>query len=214
MFIFQEELSQLLLWCEFISAVIAIAYYNKIKHTYWKWFVFYLVYIFLLEKFGSSIFDLISIKKEIYFAYIGIPIEYLFFFWLYAKKSLRNNALFWTFSAIFLITFIPIKLFFNKLNVVYSLNITIGSFLLMILVLKEFYKQIRCDDILLFNENKMFYINLGVILFYIGTLPFFGLYSLLLNEPEIWNNYYIYFLVSNCIMYILFSLSFICGKAK
>ncbi len=84
----------------------------------------------------------------------------------------------------------------------------------MILVFLEFKKQIQNDDILAFPENKMFYINIGIMLFYVGTLPFFSLYHLLLKEPEIWNIYYLYFLISNCIMYLLFTASFIWGKQK
>ena len=78
----------------------------------------------------------------------------------------------------------------------------------------EFFKQIKNDDILEFSKNKMFYINIGLVLFYVGTLPFFGLYKLLIKEIEIWNGYYLYFMVSNCIMYLLFAASFIWGKVK
>ena len=64
------------------------------------------------------------------------------------------------------------------------------------------------------QRNKMFYINIGIMLFYVGTLPFFGLYNLIVKEPEIWNIYYLYFLLSNCLMYLLFTASFIWGKPK
>ncbi len=214
MYVYHPDISKLLLWLEFLSTIVALLYYNRVKHTYWKWFVYYLLFILLIEMFGESIFKAFSIEKKYYFAYIGIPIEYLFFYWLYAVNSIKNRKLFWIFSSIFLLSFIPIELYFSKLNIVYSLNITIGTLLLMILVLLEFNKQIKNDNIIEFKTNKMFYINTGVMLFYIGTLPFFGLYNLLLQEPSIWNIYYTYFLVSNCVMYLLFTLSFICGKVK
>ena len=93
----------------------------------------YLVYIAILEKFGNAIFTYFGIDKHNYFAFISIPIEYIFFFWLYAVKSLKNLKLFYVVTAIFLSTFIPID-FYQKIKVVYSVNLIVGSLLLMILV--------------------------------------------------------------------------------
>jgi hypothetical protein len=90
----------------------------------------------------------------------------------------------------------------------------IGALIMLILVSLEFLKQIKNENILMFNQNKMFYINIGIILFYVGNLPFFGLYYPIMKEPKIWNLYYIYFMISNCIMYFLFAASFIWGKPK
>ena len=140
--------------------------------------------------------------------------HFSFFDWLYAIKSLKKISLFWSFTIIYFLSFIPIELYFSKLKVVYSFNIVIGTILLMVLIFMEFFKQIKNDDILEFSKNKMFYINIGLVLFYVGTLPFFGLYKLLIKEIEIWNGYYLYFMVSNCIMYLLFAASFIWGKVK
>lgn len=214
MIVYQPELSKMLLWLEFFSAIVALIYYNKLKKTNWKWFVYYLIFIFVIEKFGEDLFLFFLIKKTNYFAYFGIPIQFIFFYWLYAVHSLKRNKIFYVFSGLFIFSFLPIELFFSKLNIVYSLNITVGTFFLMILILLEFNKQIKSDNILNFYKDKMFYINIGVILFYIGTLPFFAFYNYILEQHEIYNKYYVYFLVSNCIMYFLFAISFICGKTE
>jgi hypothetical protein len=95
-----------------------------------------------------------------------------------------------------------------------SLNTTVGNLFLLILVMLEFLNQIKSDMIMSFKENKMFYINIGVTLFYIGNMPFFALYFDILEIPKYWNNYYIYFMVSNCLMYLLFAASFVWGKVK
>lgn len=82
----------------------------------------------------------------------------------------------------------------------------------MLLVILEYYKQITSQEILNFNKNKMFYINLGITLSYIGTLPFMAFLSLLVKYKEIWDMYFSYFLISVSVMYILFASSFIWGK--
>ena len=211
---YQPELLKLLICLEFISAIVGLFYLLKNKGTYWVWFIFYLNFIFVFDFFSEEISSFLKIKKQYYFAYIIFPIQFIFFYWLYAIKSLKKISLFWSFTIIYFLSFIPIELYFSKLKVVYSFNIVIGTILLMLLIFMEFFKQIKNDDILEFSKNKMFYINIGLVLFYVGTLPFFGLYKLLIKEIEIWNGYYLYFMVSNCIMYLLFAASFIWGKVK
>lgn len=82
----------------------------------------------------------------------------------------------------------------------------------MVLVIMEYYKQINSSEILNFSRNKMFYINLGVTLFYIGTLPFWTFFNLIKEYSELHYIYFTYFLMSGIIMYLLFSISFIWGK--
>ena len=207
-------LTTLLLYLELISACVALLYFKKINKTPWKWFAIYLCNIALSDFFISDVVYILNIDKQYFYAYVIIPIQFIFFYWLYALKSLKNREIFLIFLCVYILSFIPIELYFQKLRVVYSFNYTIGTFLLMILVFLEFKKQIQNDDILVYKKNKMFYINIGIMLFYVGTLPFFGLYNLIIKEPFIWSIYYLYFLISNCLMYLLFIASFIWGKVK
>ncbi len=212
--IYHPNLSKLLLGIEFISALIAFIYFPKIKHTYWKWFAIYLMFVCFQEYFWKfQTFFSLPIRKG-YFTFLGIPIQLLFFYWLYARKSLKNNKLFYVFISIYLLTYIPFGIFFKEIDAIYSINLTIGTILLIVLIVLEFIKQIKNDDILKFKENKMFYINLGIILFYVGCYPFHSFYLELLKAPytHLWNMYYLYFLIANCIMYLLFTASLIWGK--
>lgn len=212
MLVYQPTLSKVLLIIQTILVpLVAVLYYPKVKNTYWKWLVFYLLFIAVQEWFFTYNDALLNVSKKYYFAYFGIPIQFLFLFWLYAIKSLKNKTLFWVFSTLLIFTVIPIEIY-NELRTVNSLTMTVGSLLLMILVFLEFQKQITNDDIVHFKQKRMFYINLGVLLFYVGCVPFMGLYNLIKKEPVIWNNYYIYFLVSNCLLYASYILSFVCGK--
>lgn len=201
------------LYCtEGLSALVAIFFLKSVKTEYWKYFTLYLVSIFLLESFGRyGSFSLFSKIK--YYNYFVIPLEFLFFYWLYAAKSFNNKKLFWILSLLYLISFIPSELYFKESKIIYSFNYTFGCLLLMILVIMEYYKQVNSEDIINFHKNKMFYINLGVTLFYIGTLPFFTFYALLYHDHrETWSIYCNYSQISDVIMYLLFSAAFIWGK--
>ncbi|XLS30820.1 hypothetical protein ACJD0Z_08295 [Flavobacteriaceae bacterium M23B6Z8] len=188
----------------------------KLKNSYWRWFSVYLVFIFLQE-FYYTIYNsstLFGLSKTTYYGYIGIPVQYLFFYWLYALKSLKKRYLFICICSLYLLTYIPMRLLYGETDFVYPINLTVGTILLTSLVILEYLKQIRNDAILRFKTHKMFYINLGVILFYIGTYPLFAFPDEFRNpiNKTLGNAYYLYFLFSNYAMYLLFTISFIWGK--
>jgi len=178
----QPLLQDIFVAIQIVTAIIALFYFQKNKKSYWIWFIFYLFFIIFTDHFIIQIEDFIHIKKQNLYAYIVIPIQFLFFYWLYALKSLKSKEIFTIFVAIYFASFIPVELYFEKLKVVFSFNYIIGTLLLMVLVFLEFNKQIKNDDILEFSKNKMFYINIGVMLFYVGTLPFFGFYH---SHPKV-----------------------------
>lgn len=208
---FQEFAQKSLLWAEGLTALIALFHYNRLKEQHWKLFVLYLVFIFLGEAYGKW-GSFVHFTKAQYYNYLLMPIQFIFFYWLYAAKSLGKPKLFWILSVLYLLSFIPNELYFSKRKIVFAFNYTFGCLILMLLVIMEYYKQITSQEILNFNKNKMFYINLGITLSYIGTLPFMAFLSLLVKYKEIWDMYFSYFLVSVSVMYILFASSFIWGK--
>jgi hypothetical protein len=209
---FQKILSDSFLWIEGGTAIIALLYFKRLKGQYWRCFIYYLIIIFISEVVGKWGGEYISFSKTKYYNYIIIPFQFVFFYWLYAVKSFNNKKLFWIVTLIYVISFILSRLFFKESKVYFSFSYTLGCLLLMFLVIKEYYNQVNSANILHFNENRMFYINLGVTLFYIGTLPFFTFYSLLRAYIQIWSIYFDYFLISGIVMYVLFSISFIWGK--
>lgn len=214
MYIKQPFLILLLHTCEFLSMFIGIIKLKSLKNSYWKWFVYYLIYIFFYEITSTYLSLNLKISIRDYLALIQIPIEFIFLFWIFALKSLKNVKLFWFFTFLYLSS-LYLEYHLKAINFSFkSLNNTFGTLLLFILVVLEFVKQIKSDSILYYKKDKMFYINIGIILFYIGNMPFFGWYFSILKYPTIWNNYNIYFLISNCIMYLLFAASFIWGKPK
>lgn len=209
---FQKVLQESLIWIEGLAALISIIFYRNAKDQYWKYFSVYLILMFLCEVFGKWGGDFVEYDKPKFFNYFVIPVEFLFFYWVYAAKSLKKPKLFYILSILYLLSFLPNEYFFEARKIIFSFNYTFGCLILMVLVIMEYYKQVNSSDILHFNKNKMFYINLGVTLFYIGTLPFWTFFSLLNKYPDLWNMYFNYFLMSGIIMYLLFSISFIWGK--
>ena len=209
---FYPELQILLLWIEFIAAIVAIFYYRRLRKSHWKWFVVYLVFILFQEGFWAFVKDDFPITvKQVYYGVFGIPIQYIFLYWLYALKSLKNKKVFVVSVILYSLT-IPLQFFLDETRAIESINLSVGIGLLTILVILEFINQIKTDNILRFLENKMFYINIAVVLGYIGIYPLFAFYNSIYDHPNIWNIYFLYFRISGCLMYLLFAISFIWGR--
>lgn len=208
---FQYLLSKLLLAFELIAGIVGILKFDKFKYTYWRWFIYYVVLIAILELFSEFVLRSYPDFRIYYYDFFVIPIEFLFLYWLYCYKSLNRKKLFWISVGIYTFSLFPYFIF-EGTNVVNSFNYIIGTFLLSIMICLEYNKQMKTDDILKFRQNMMFYINTGVGLFYVGTLPFFAFNSLLLNDRIIFYNYGVFFMIIDILMYTLFSIAFIWGK--
>lgn len=197
---------------EGIAAITALVMFHRSKENQWKYFAFYLLIIFLCELLGKFGDKIENFNRPAFFNFFVIPLQFLFFYWLYAKKSFDKPKLFYSISLLYILSFLPSEQFLKSNYVIFSLNYTLGCLILLILIIMEYYKQINSSDIMSFHKNRMFYINLGVTLFYIGTLPLWTFLELMNKYKEIWYYYYVYFIISGIVMYLLFSISYLWGK--
>ncbi len=209
----QTFLVNFIIFSEFFAAFVGLIYYNKVKNTHWKWLVYYLVFIFFAEFISLLILDDYPNFKKYYYNFFIIPVEFIFLFWLYSIKSLKNIRLFWISIFLYSICLLYYILNFENIAIISSINYIVGALLLMAMIILELINQIKSDKILFFKENMMFYINLGIILFYIGTLPFYAFNQVLYdNSVQIFNIYGIFTLTVCNLMYYLFAAAFIWGK--
>ena len=139
-------LERLLFKIELLTGIVAIYYLFKSRFNYWKWFCLFILVVVVPEIYWH--YNISDPLKKYYYAYFGIPIQYIFFYWLYAVKSLKQRSLFYFFTVIYLFSFVPFNDFFKKDDIVNSLNLTVGTVLLSWLVVQEFKKQINLDNIL------------------------------------------------------------------
>lgn len=207
----------ILLTAELSAALTGFLHWNKLKKTYWKWFPFYLLFIVLSEGIG---FILSTLKMKhanlTYFNYFVIPVEFLFFFWLFqqAFKNLRITRIAFMCILIYICSVVIDYLFLHNSDAMFlASSYTIGNLLLLVLVFDFFYQLVTTDAILHFKENMLFWVSTGLLLFYLGSFPFYGLRNILgVNYKELYRNYGYIVYVLNILMYLMFTFSFIWGK--
>lgn len=213
-----SNLQLLLKILEAIAALTGFIYWKKIKQSYWKWFPIYLLFIVIAEFLGHYLnsHELRTYNKNLYH-YLVIPLEYCFLYWLFYKEhhSLKKLLLsFGSYGLIWIVdTILILKNAYGTQFPAGSLSMSVGNLILLILVINFFIKFLNTDRILQFKTDMMFWVCLGILIFYLGTFPYFGLRNILFLKYKalFWNYTYLFFIL-NYIMYLLFAISFIWGK--
>lgn len=204
---------------EIVSLLFSFVYFNKFGKKNAFIFPIYLAIIVIIETFGWFMAERGLFKQNIlWYRYFGLPFQYIFFFWYFVEiiNTKTTKLFFWLCLIVYLISwslefyFLP-KEFEDKM----AISNTMGSLIILILVFAYFYKLILSNDILLFYQKQSFWISVGVLIYYLGSFPFYGAGNYLYKNFE--NLYLIYIqvvLIFACIMYLLFTVSYIWGKEK
>lgn len=201
---------------EILACIAGMLHWEKIKNTYWKWFLVYLIVIAVVEVYGIYFGSLRN--NTILYNYFAIPLQFLFFFWLFSKGNNSKNRQLWPIipSSIYLACWV-IEYLFLRQRVTWfdSFSYTMGNVLLVILLINYLLRFINSDEILNYKSNMMFWVAVGIAIFYLGTLPFFALRNTLYYQfRDVFTVYNYVQLILGCLMYLVFALSFVWGKPK
>jgi hypothetical protein len=194
--------------------------WRKIKATHWKYFPVYLAAIVLFEGAGRYLSDTKQYNLLVpMYNYFAIPMEILFFMWLFYKEftNTRMRRLPLAAAAIYWVCWLADMFWIDKnpLWWLQSFSYTSGMLLLLVLALTFIFMLTTSNGILFIKSNMMFWVCLGLFVFYFCSLPFFGLGNYLLSHyKNLYYNYANAVYVLNCIMYSFFTISFIWGKPK
>ncbi len=202
---------------ELSACITGFLYWKKIKNSFWRWFPVYLGVIFLTEITGEYfLYELHDLETNIaIYSYFGIPLQFFFLYWLFYQhfKNTKNSKWPLLSAAIYSFCWLGDTFFFDMLFD--SFSYTIGCTLLLILLLIYFIKFLNSRQLLSYKFSMMFWVCLGVLIFYIGALPFFGLRTVYYSQfPEFFYVYWYVQFVLNYLMYISFCISFIWGQPK
>lgn len=220
---------------ELLAALTGLLLYSKFKHTVVKYFIWFLVYVFIVELIGGyTVYvykyeALDSIEQALkgtliernYWWYnvfwvIGAPMFYTTYFMTVIKTKLFKNILGWLRLLFFLIT-ITYVLFnldaYFKSNL--KFNDILAVFVILVCVTLYFVEILNSDRMLTFYKSANFYIaGINFIWFLVITpIVFYDHYFSKADWNFVFLKWEIY-LTMNFFMYLSFTFVLLCCKPQ
>lgn len=200
---------------EALAAVTGFVTWHKWKNSYLKWLPVYLTVITFCDTTG---YILAKLKKVAaigpWYSYFVIPLEILFFCWLFYRYLPRRQRLTAPAGAGAFIISLVVETFSigHEGHYIKSLSLSVGIIVILVLTISFFVNLLNSDQILYFKTNCMFWISLGLLVFYLGTFPYYCLYNVLAKDIYSFIKYTWVMIFLNYSMYLLFAIGFIWGK--
>ncbi len=167
---------------------------------------------FLVEVTAAFLaFRLVISNTRLYNAFTLIEFWTYGYFYLYLlqAKILRRILLFFlVIFPIFWLVTVLLLFGFGKWN---SYVMIVGSFFSILFALMYYYQIITAKEILSLGTLPEFWIATGMLIFYLGALPFFGMLNYLVKHNQgIAKSLLVVYQILDTLMYALFSYAFLC----
>ena len=199
---------------EAFAAIAGFATWRKWKGSFFQWFPVYMLLIVLLEML-HLVFAQYNMYGAAAFMYdIAIPIEILFiswfFYWVLNPNS-RKVTIAGAFS--FAAAFTTEKFIMQQKGYFFqSLSYTVGNLFILLYLILFFIELAKSDRLLHFKKLTVFWLGAGMLIFYLGTFPFYGLYNELAKDIDLFIKIAWVATFLNYCMYLFFIIGFIWGK--
>jgi len=209
---------------ELIATITGTVYFYKYKYSYLKYFLYLLWFTtftefigpYAIEKEFLIFFDEKGIKYNLWMYNLLEIITFMTFFYMYFKSIKNSSYRLWI--KIFIISYVVISVFnwafIQSFILEWSeLPYIVGSLFLIITILFYFIELLKSEKILLFHRTLLFWISVGLLLFYTGTIPFtieMNGYALIPGTHKLFLIMYILAIV----MYLIFTFGFIWSKKE
>jgi hypothetical protein len=198
---------------EALAAIAGFITYKKWRRCYLRWFPFYVTLIVMFEA-GYYLFRYFGNNTASILMYeIAIPLEMIFINWFFYHTLKKNKKLIVAGSIIYIIVWLLEKTIFTESDYYFqSLSYTAGNLFILVYLILFFIQLIRSEKLLNFKKLTVFWIALGMLVFYLGTFPFYGLYNELAKNLNIFIPVAWVATSLNYCMYLLFTFGLIWGK--
>jgi hypothetical protein len=204
-------------YLELITAITGIVFYRKYSNSNLKYFVYMLWFTVLIEFAVGTVKQYTEARLQNNFIYnVLTSFQYVYYFFLYYTIITIPRYKQWVmgFLVAFVIAVLVNFLWVQKLTVTAafaSYTFTLGAILLIMTIALFLVEILNTEKILYFKNYLMFWISIGLFVFYTGIIPFVLSINLL---PELLSNdaLAIMFFTLNFVMYSCFTIGFIISR--
>lgn len=211
------ELQSAVLIAEILAFISGILFYKKYFNTPLKYFLILLGIMTSIELYYTFVTDVLhqTIQNNTAVYNVLSVVEFSTYFYLFrcfSKKRVHKKTI--SFLALcYAIAVLVNFSFFQKLSSTGSFHLytyALGALFLVIVISLYLIEILKSDEVLNIKKSLLFWISSGLMIYYVGVLPFWiGLPYI--PQEELKNAGYILFSLS-IIMYSCFIFGFICSK--
>ncbi len=204
---------------ELLTFIIGFLNYRKLKGTVWQYLPFFLMLVFFLECIGYFLTEIKNYPANILlYKYIVIPLIFYFYNYIFihilsriANKIVIIGGV--TFTVSLFIEYFVLESYHTFYA---SLSLSIANLFTLVYALIYYVELVNSDDLIAFKRSISFWFVTGVLIFYLGCLPYFGLYNILAQKyhETIFLPYTWVFVLLNYVMYTFFTIGFLWNKKK
>lgn len=204
---------------ELMACITGFLFLRRLSPSFWKTVPFFLLFIVCCEIPGYylALNNMMEANRVLYVFFV-IPAEFLFNFWLIFQMNRKKNImLFLSGTTLYLLSFIAEYVYFTDIKSAFflSLSYTLGNLILLIFLFRYFFTLIRSEELFSFYKVIDFWVAAGLLVFWLGSFPYYGLLNLLWKlYPSLFYSYSWLVVFLNYLMYISFTIGFLCKKSR
>ncbi len=194
-----------------------IGFYGLFKKRfcffYLKIFPFFLLISLIVELIGLYAIYILKKKSNLFIHNPFTAFEFVFYMWL--LRAIIRNKLVKNILLVLLLLY-PIGAginiyFFQGVNGFHSITYALGCLLIITFSSFYFFELFLIPEPVSLLIEPAFWICTGLLFFYSCTFPLFGLSNIVTSLPRIIiNNIEIIINILNSLLYLMFSIAFLC----
>jgi hypothetical protein len=210
------SLLALIKYLELATGIVGLLYFKKYSNTFLRYFLYMLWVVIVVEFTISFLKQHYEIKPNHFIYNVLTSVQYVYYYLLYYKMLRDPVYRKWVkgFLIIFVVSVVINFVQFQKLDVTttfHSHTFTIGAILLIATIGFFLIEILNNEKVLYFKRYLMFWISIGLFVFYTGIIPFVLSLNFL---PALlsWDTLAINFFTLNFVMYACFTIGFILSR--
>ncbi len=201
---------------ESVAFILSVIYYKSLKENKLKTFPYFLFFILAGEITGIVLARKYHTNIAFYNIFTTAQFTY-YLLLLYNSIDLSRGKKIITFCIIFFALSTVINfIFIEDINTeLISYSFTIGCVLITLGSAYFFYELLHSSDVENYATYPLFWIILGIFVFYVCNIPYMSVYNYLsINYKTIFNAYFKIIYISIYIMYSFFIIGIICSSKR
>jgi hypothetical protein len=202
---------------EGLACITGFLCWARLSPRFWRSFPFFLLIITCCE-FAGWYMNGHGIKgSKAMYSYFVIPLEFLFMHFLYYKNLphyFKKTVI--SLSVIYVLALITEQVFLKDVKWIWlSMSYSVGNITLLILGIIYFLQLANFDTITNYKRQTFFWVNLGLMFFYVATLPYYAMFKTLYEtEAELFKALSWVAVILNYVMYGTFIIGFLCSRKE